>query len=146
MESITPEEINPSLDDKDTPPISQKTKLTSLLLRPQLSITDLEISVERFRNFLSTVNPTIVRECMEEAEILIKYNGYIDKEQSIADKLGSLEEIFLSPDLDYFGMKSLSYEAREKLSKAKPKSIGQAARISGVSPSDISVLAIYIGR
>ncbi len=145
-ESISPEEINPLLIDKNTPPLSQKTKLTTLLLRPQLSIIDLRQSIERFSNFLSTYNSELVKDCLEEAEILIKYNGYIDKEQSIADKLGSLEDIYLSPDLDYFGMKSLSYEAREKLSKAKPKSIGQAARISGVSPSDISVLAIYIGR
>ena len=145
-ESIKPEEINSALNSKATPPILQKTKLTTLLLRPQLNINDLEACVERFSNFLSTFNQSIIKECMTEAEILIKYNGYIDKEQSMADKLGSLEEIFLNPDLNYFEMKSLSYEAREKLSKVKPKSIGQAARISGVSPSDISVLAVYIGR
>ena len=83
---------------------------------------------------------------MEEAEILIKYGGYIDKEQEIASKLNDLEDIYLSPDFNYFDLQSLSYEAREKLSKIKPKTIGQASRISGVSPSDISVLAVYIGR
>jgi tRNA uridine 5-carboxymethylaminomethyl modification enzyme len=145
-ESILPEEINTILESKETPPISQKVKLTSILLRPQLNILDIKNSFERLSSFISKFEPDNIEDCLEEAEILIKYGGYIEKEQAIADKLSSLEEIYLHPDLNYHELKSLSYEAREKLSKIKPNSIGQAARISGVSPSDISVLAIYIGR
>jgi tRNA uridine 5-carboxymethylaminomethyl modification enzyme len=145
-ESILPVEANNVLEQNSTPKIAQKVKLSNLLLRPQISINDLQNSIERFSNFLSGLDTDILESCLEEAEILTKYGGYIDKEQSIADKLSTLEDIFLHPELDYFEIKSLSYEAREKLSKIKPKSIGQAARISGVSPSDISVLAVYIGR
>ncbi len=145
-ESITPDEVNPVLAQKDTPQINQKVKLSTIILRPQVGIGDLQKSVPRFSNFLSGFDRDILNSSLEEAEILTKYGGYIEKEQTIADKLGTLEDIFLHPDLNYFDMKSLSYEAREKLSKIKPKSIGQAARISGVSPSDISVLAVYIGR
>lgn len=145
-ESISPESVSSMLNNNNTPPISQKVKLSTLLLRPQININDLITNVDSLSNFLSTFNSSIVTECLEEAEILIKYGGYISKEQDIADKINALEEIFLNPEIDYFGVKSLSYEAREKLSKIKPKTIGQAARISGVSPSDISVLAVYIGR
>ncbi len=145
-ESISPESVSSMLNNNNTPPISQKVKLSTLLLRPQININDLINNVDSLSNFLSTFNSSIVNECLEEAEILIKYGGYISKEQDIADKINSLEEIFLNPDMDYFSIKSLSYESREKLSKIKPKTIGQAARISGVSPSDISVLAVYIGR
>jgi tRNA uridine 5-carboxymethylaminomethyl modification enzyme len=145
-ESISPESVSSMLNNNNTPSISQKVKLSTLLLRPQININDLITNVDSLSNFLSTFNYSIVTECLEEAEILIKYGGYISKEQDIADKINSLEEIFLNPEIDYFGVKSLSYEAREKLSKIKPKTIGQAARISGVSPSDISVLAVYIGR
>ena len=145
-ESISPESVSSMLNNNNTPPISQKVKLSTLLLRPQININDLINHVDSLSNFLSTFNSSIVNECLEEAEILIKYGGYISKEQDIADKINSLEEIFLNPDMDYFSIKSLSYESREKLSKIKPKTIGQAARISGVSPSDISVLAVYIGR
>ncbi len=145
-ESISPESVSSMLNNNNTPPISQKVKLSTLLLRPQININDLINNVDTLSNLLSTFNSSIVNECIEEAEILIKYGGYISKEQNIADKINSLEEIFLNPDMDYFSIKSLSYESREKLSKIKPKTIGQAARISGVSPSDISVLAVYIGR
>lgn len=145
-ESISPERVSSMLNNNNTPPISQKVKLSTLLLRPQININDLINNVDTLSNLLSTFNSSIVNDCIEEAEILIKYGGYISKEQNIADKINSLEEIFLNPDMDYFSIKSLSYESREKLSKIKPKTIGQAARISGVSPSDISVLAVYIGR
>jgi tRNA uridine 5-carboxymethylaminomethyl modification enzyme len=145
-ESISPEEINDKLIELGTPPLAQKVKLSSLLLRPQISIADIQMNVNSFSNFISQFDSDIVGESTEETEILIKYGGYVEKEQILADKLGTLEEIFLQPDLDYFAIKSLSYEAREKLSRIKPKSIGQASRISGVSPSDISVLAVYIGR
>jgi len=83
---------------------------------------------------------------LEETEILVKYDNYIQKEQDIANKITKLENINLHDNFDYKNLKSLSYEAREKLSKIRPKTIGQASRISGVSPSDISVLVVYLGR
>lgn len=145
-ESVKPSEVEEMMTEKGTNPITQKVKLASILLRPQISIFDLQKSVSAFSNLIENNNVEFVKECMEEAEIVIKYGGYIEKEQEIANKLNELEDIYLSPDFNYNSLQSLSYEAREKLSKIKPKTIGQASRISGVSPSDISVLAVYIGR
>lgn len=145
-ESVIPSEVEKMLIEKGTNKLSQKIKISTLLSRPQVTIYDIEKSVQSFSNLIRDQKVDIVNECMEEAEILIKYGGYIEKEQEIANKLNGLEDIYLSPDFNYFDLQSLSYEAREKLSKIKPKTIGQASRISGVSPSDISVLAVYIGR
>ncbi len=146
-EGVNPEEVENMLMKKGTNRLSQKIKCSTLLSRPQVSIFDLQKSVQSFSNFIDELKEAdSIKECLEEAEILIKYGGYIEKEQEIAHKLNDLEDIYLSPDFNYFDLQSLSYEAREKLSKIKPKTIGQASRISGVSPSDISVLAVYIGR
>lgn len=145
-ESVNPAEVEKMLVNKGTSKVSQKVKISSLLSRPQISIFDLQKSVQSFSNLIDDHKVGFIKDCMEEAEILIKYGGYIDKEQEIASKLNELEDIYLSPDFNYFDLQSLSYEAREKLSKIKPNTIGQASRISGVSPSDISVLAVYIGR
>ncbi len=145
-ESVSPAEVEKMLVNKGTSKISQKVKISSLLSRPQISIFNLQKSVKSFSNLIDDHKVDFIKDCMEEAEILIKYGGYIDKEQEIASKLNELEDIYLSPDFNYFDLQSLSYEAREKLSKIKPNTIGQASRISGVSPSDISVLAVYIGR
>ena len=145
-ESVSPDEVENMLISKGTSSISQKVKISTLLTRPQVSIFDLQKSVHSFSNLIDDNKADFTKDCMEEAEILIKYGGYINKEKEIAAKLNELEDIYLSPDFDYFDLKSLSYEAREKLSKIKPRTIGQASRISGVSPSDISVLAVYIGR
>ena len=95
---------------------------------------------------METNDENVKEESIEEAEILLKYGRYIEKEQELADKLNKLEDFKLKPDFDYKSLKTLSFEAREKLSKIKPKTIGQASRISGVSPSDISVLTVYLGR
>jgi tRNA uridine 5-carboxymethylaminomethyl modification enzyme len=145
-ESISPEIIDHILENRNTSPITQKVKLSSLLLRPQINLQDLIYSCENLSNFISSFDKSLISECIEEAEILIKYGGYINKEHEIAEKLERLEEIYLNPDIDYFKMQSLSYEAREKLTKIKPITIGQASRISGISPSDISVLAVFVGR
>jgi len=145
-ESISPEIIESALINKNTPPITQKVKLASLLLRPQVNLKDLVKSFDKLNNFISNMDIGVIQECMEEAEILIKYRGYIEKEQEIAEKLDRLEEIYLNPEIDYFKLQSLSYEAREKLTKIKPLTIGQASRISGITPSDISVLAVFVGR
>lgn len=144
-QQIEPEEIKELLNLKDTPEINKKTKIVQLLLRPQISIIDLVKSSMPLSNFLKQ-QEKMTDEIMEEAEILIKYEGYVEKEREIAERINKLEEIILYEDFDYHKIKSLSSEAREKLSKIKPRTLGQASRISGVSPSDISVLMVYLGR
>ena len=136
--SVEPEMVNSILRDKETPELDQKVKLDKLVLRPQLSIKDFEVV---YPNIANTEN-----DIKEQVEILIKYESYIDKEKQTADKLSKLENYKLSTEFDYSELKSLSTESREKLNKIKPESIGQASRISGVSPSDISVLLIHLGR
>jgi tRNA uridine 5-carboxymethylaminomethyl modification enzyme len=143
-ENISPNEINPVLEKKDTQGISQRVKLVTLLLRPQISIFDLadgSKSLSEFRNSGSYKD-----EELEEAEILVKYENYIQKEQEIVDKLAKFEDIPLKSDFNYHALNSLSMESREKLSRIRPETIGQASRISGVSPADISVLIVYIGK
>jgi len=144
--SVSPTEVESMLEKQGTSPLAQKSKLSNLLLRPQVSMSDLVKNVSILNNYIKEINSEIIDEVLEETEILIKYGGYIDKEKEIAAKLEKFEDLKLSPDLDYFSLQSLSYEAREKLSKIKPYTLGQAARISGVSPSDISVLTVYLGR
>ncbi|HPS45675.1 MAG TPA: tRNA uridine-5-carboxymethylaminomethyl(34) synthesis enzyme MnmG [Bacteroidales bacterium] len=144
-QQIEPEEINELLNLKDTPEINKKTKIVQILLRPQISIIDLVKSSMPLSNFLK-LQENMTDEIMEEAEILIKYEGYVEKEREIAERINKLEEIILYEDFDYHKIKSLSSEAREKLTKIKPRTLGQASRISGVSPSDISVLMVYLGR
>ena len=113
-------------------------------MRPQLNIFDLtrgSMALSEFRD-----SESFTDEELEEAEILVKYESYIEKEQEIVDKLLKFEDIPLRIDFDYYALNSLSMEAREKLSRVRPETIGQASRISGVSPADISVLIIYLGR
>ena len=143
--SVRPDEINEFLGLYGTSPIEQRTKLATILLRPQLHLADMV----RCLSFLSErydLSVPFVRECVEEAEILVKYDGYINKEYELADKLNRLEYVKLPVDFDYHQLTSLSYEAREKLNRYQPQTLGQASRISGISPSDISVLAIFLGR
>jgi tRNA uridine 5-carboxymethylaminomethyl modification enzyme len=143
-ENLTPGEINPILENKETQLITQRAKMAYLLLRPQLSIFDLVKGSEAFSVFRESNH--FSPEELEEAEILVKYENYIDKEKEIVEKMSKFEDIPLKFEFDYHGLNSLSMEAREKLSKIKPETIGQASRISGVSPSDISVLIVYLGR
>lgn len=143
--SVSPEVANPVLNKLQTAPISQKVKLSGLLLRPQVSIYDLLHIIKHdftIRNGMSDVSD----EVLESVEIAVKYEGYINKEAEMAGKLKRIEEVRLKPDFDYHSLQSLSWEAREKLSRIKPETLGQASRISGVSPSDISVLAVFLGR
>lgn len=141
-ESVDPNTVNGYLESVESTPINQKLKLVNILTRPQVDITGLKNSVPALGEFLSTQK----EEAVEQAEILIKYEGYIEKEQDMAEKHVKFENIFLKPDLNYHSLNSLSMEARQKLSKIKPSTIGQASRISGVSPADISVLMVYLGR
>ncbi|NCC70616.1 tRNA uridine-5-carboxymethylaminomethyl(34) synthesis enzyme MnmG, partial [bacterium] len=141
--SITPEEVNYLLEKSNTTEIVQKTKISTLVSRPQVKLIDVLNKSFDFDNHI--LKPSFLN-VIEEAETLIKYKNYILREQEVADKLSKFDDLALKDDFDYKKLKSLSYEAREKLSKIKPKTIGQAARISGVSPADISVLLIYLGR
>ena len=141
-----PEEVNKSFEELNTPIITQKTKLSQLLLRPQVNLDILKNNVP-YLNAEINKTPTEIKFQVEEcAEILVKYESYIKKEEEIVSKLSHFENLVIKDDFDYHSLKSLSFEAREKLSKIRPKTIGQAGRISGVSPADISVLVIYISR
>jgi tRNA uridine 5-carboxymethylaminomethyl modification enzyme len=139
-----PQEINSLLESKDTPTIQQKTLLSQLLLRPQISLQDLTNVNNGLSSLLQKMSVSTLEEAEKEAEILIKYQSYIDKEKEIAQRLSKYEDLIIKDDFNYNALHSLSFEAREKLSKVRPKTIGQASRISGVSPSDISVLILYI--
>ncbi|MPL76858.1 tRNA uridine 5-carboxymethylaminomethyl modification enzyme MnmG [bioreactor metagenome] len=144
--SAEPKEVNALFEEKETPQINQKTKISQVLLRPQITLKDLANNVPSLNESIQSIPMDIKAEIIEGAEIIIKYQSYIDKEQEIADKLSKYENLIIKDDFDYQALKSLSFEAREKLTKIRPKTIGQASRISGVSPSDISVLIIYISR
>jgi tRNA uridine 5-carboxymethylaminomethyl modification enzyme len=141
---IAPNQINESLQDLDSAPITQQVKLSSLLTRPGISLTLLEYHSVELHNFLC--NHALTEDERVQAEIQMKYEGYIDREEESAAKMQRLENVALPADINYRQLKSLSSEAVEKLSKIQPINIGQASRISGVSPSDISVLLIYLGR
>ncbi len=135
------QEINPKLELLNTAPIKDRSSLQQLLKRPDLSITQVLALDEdqEFSNKYST-------EVQEQAEILIKYETYIEREQLNSEKMLSLEEHKINPDYNYHSITSLSSEAREKLTTIKPSTLGQASRISGVSPSDISILMVHLGK
>ena len=141
---ITPQEINPTLEQLESAPILQQVKLSSVLTRPGVSLQMLTDSSETLSNSLK--NNNIGEDVLVQTEIQVKYEGYITREEEIAEKMHRLERVQIPADLNYSQLKSLSTEAVEKLSHIQPVTIGQATRISGVSPSDISVLLIYLGR
>lgn len=143
--SVAPEQIDSYLRQTDTPELSQKTKLASVLLRPQVSLIGLADHLPFLSQFINE-HDGCMPEILEETEILMKYEGYIVKEEEMALKISRFDDIYIKPDFDYKLLTSLSWEAREKFSKIKPSSIGQASRISGISPADISVLLIYLGK
>ncbi len=141
---ITPSQANPLLESLGTPPLQQRVKLVNLLLRPEVSINCiLSISPELEELFLS-VPEELRDEVFSSAEILLKYQRYIEKEHDVAERILKFEDIPLPAGFDYYSLTALSYEAREKLSKMQPSTIGQASRISGVSPADVSVLLIHL--
>ena len=141
--SIRPEEINDVLISKGTAVITQPLKMIRIASRPQITFADLE-AVASFREFIS--DNSIDVEVAEQAEILIKYSGYINKERNNADKLNRLENVKIPDGFDYEKLQAVSIEAKQKLTKIRPVTIAQASRISGVSPSDVSVLLVYMGR
>ena len=141
--SIVPEDVNPILEANDSAPVRQSMKMFKIAARPQLNFDD----VKKFpgvKDFMQ--RNKIDKEIAEQTEIHVKYSGYIEKERNSADKLQRLENIRIPVNFDYQKVKSISFEAREKLTKIQPTTISQASRISGVSPSDVSVLLVHMGR
>ena len=141
--SITPEEANPILQKYESSPMKQGDKMAKVLARPDITINDF-LSLPKVKEFSDTHQLT--KEEIEGTEIEIKYAGYIEKEKNNADKLNRLEDIRIPENFNYDKLTSLSFESREKLKKIRPTSLSQASRISGVSPADISILLIYMGR
>ncbi len=141
--SVSPEEANPVLESKNSAPVNQSGKMFKLFSRPQITLDDVK-RFEKVKTYIEEHN--LDKEVLEQTEIQIKYSGYIEKEKNNADKLNRLENVKIPKDFDYTKLKSLSFEACEKMSKIRPATISQASRISGVSPSDISVLLVYMGR
>ncbi len=140
--SVAPDEVNGMLETKSSSKIKQKLKCISLLNRPGIHLADLGEAVPHIKDFLAPYD----EETLHTAETGIKYEGYIEKEKEMAEKMDRLESVFLKPDFEYNALTALSAEAREKLTAIKPRTIGQASRISGVSPSDISILLVHVGR
>ena len=139
---ITPDEVNPFLSEIESAPLQQQVKLSSVLTRPNVSLSQLANASTQLAERTNLLDLDIV----EQAEILIKYEGYIQREQELALKFEKLDGLVLPDNIDYHAMKSLSIESRQKLTAIKPVTLGQASRISGVSPSDISVILININR
>ena len=143
--AIAPEQVNPFLKSIGSAPISQKMKLSSIITRPKVYLNNLlELSVEAKK--IARDIHTIHEEILDQVEIQMKYDGYIEREQDQAQKMSRLENVRIPEDIDFRKLNSLSTEAKEKLSEIKPVTIGQASRVSGVSPSDVSVLLVYMGR
>ena len=141
--SVHPDEINPILTAVDSATVRQSGKLFKVFSRPKVTMNHM-LQLDSVSSFVS--ENELNTEVLEQAEIEVKYSGYIEKEKSNADKLHRLEKVKIPPNFDYTRLKSLSFEAREKLSKIRPVTISQASRISGVSPADISVLLVFLGR
>ncbi len=140
--SIIPSDINPLLVKYSTSKINQNYKLMQIVTRPQLDINILKNNLTSVSTFLEKYNEDEIL----QAEILMKYEGYLEKEQLMVEKMNRLESVIINEKFDFVSIHNLSTEAKQKLSKQKPKTLGQAARISGISPSDISVLMIHLGR
>jgi tRNA uridine 5-carboxymethylaminomethyl modification enzyme len=141
--SVTQEEANPILVEKESAPMVQSDKMFKVFSRPQMELDDI-LKFEKVQHYIQEND--LDKEIIEQAEIQVKYSGYIEKERNNAEKLIRLEDIKIPENFDYHKIKSMSIEAKQKLSKIRPVTISQASRISGVSPSDISVLLIYMGR
>ena len=141
--SITQEEANPILIEKTSTPMTQSDKMFKVFSRPQIELIDF-MKFEKVKSYVS--NHSLDKEIIEQAEIQVKYSGYIEKEKNNAEKLIRLEDIKIPENFDYYKIKSMSIEAKQKLTSIRPVTISQASRISGVSPSDVSVLLIYMGR
>ena len=141
--SVSHSDINPILEANNSALVNQSGKLFKIFSRPNISMDDVR-KIRKVETYIQEHN--LDKEVIEQAEIQVKYSGYIDKEKNNAEKLNRLEDIRIPENFDYSAIQSISFEGREKLKKIKPRTISQASRISGVSPSDVSVLLVYMGR
>lgn len=141
--SYSPQVMNPILEEKNSALVSQSDKLFKVFSRPNITLVDMR-KIPKVEEYIQ--NKDLDEEILEQVEIQVKYSGYIDKEKNNADKLNRLEGIKIPQNFDYNALKSLSFEAKEKLNAIRPATISQASRISGVSPNDISVMLVYMGR
>lgn len=144
-EGVSPEKANALLASVESSPVNQQVKLSSLITRPGVSMDNL-LAISEDSKELAQELKSINEDVVDQTEIQLKYEGYINREQEVADKMNRLEKVKIPADLDYKLLHSLSAEAKEKLTKIQPETIGQASRISGVSPSDVSVLLVFLGR
>ena len=144
--SVKPALINQYLVEIGETPMQQGCKLTQLLLRPALDLRTLAVGIKPLADFISQLGDDRIDEIIEAVEIMIKYKGYLERERLLADKARRLEDLVLGDKFDYTSMTSLSTEARQKLDKLRPQTLGQASRIPGVSPSDINILLLLLGR
>jgi tRNA uridine 5-carboxymethylaminomethyl modification enzyme len=142
QKKFSPDAINPGLERLETATITEKISAEKLLKRPQLGIKELATLSDELAEYL-TKYPT---EVIEQAEIQIKYESYLEKEQLMVEKLANMEDFKIPPSFDYVGITALSNEGRQKLHKIRPETLGQASRISGVSPADLSIVTVYLGR
>jgi tRNA uridine 5-carboxymethylaminomethyl modification enzyme len=142
---VSPELINTKLEQLGTSKIERNVKLHDLIMRPQVAINDIIDCIDELKSLVLSFGE-LSKEIVLSTEIKIKYSGYIEREKQIAEKLTRLEGVKISDEFNFKELKSLSTEARQKLSRIKPKSIGQASRISGISPSDINILLLSLGR
>ncbi|MFN0189813.1 MAG: tRNA uridine-5-carboxymethylaminomethyl(34) synthesis enzyme MnmG [Bacteroidia bacterium] len=142
--SISPEEINPWLEVLKTDSIRQKLKIVNILSRPQVGLNEMMNAIPVVEKLVNDISKD--EETIEQAEINIKYEGYIEREFELAEKMSRLENVGIREDIDYSKIQSLSNEARQKFTEIRPATLGQASRISGVNPADISILMVYIGR
>jgi tRNA uridine 5-carboxymethylaminomethyl modification enzyme len=139
---VTPEDANPILEALNSSPINQQVKLVQLITRPKIGMTQILLMSEKLRGLTKGLS----KEVLEQVEIQLKYDGYISREQDVANKLNRLEDVVIPEGIEYNTLSSLSAEAVNKLSDITPNTIGQASRISGISPSDVNVLLVYLGR
>ncbi len=144
--SVLPSEANEMLESLSTPPLQQKVKLVNLLLRPEVNMDNLLSISPMLQETIATIPEEVRADTVSATEVQLKYQRYIEKERDVANRILKFENVQLPDNFDYFTLQSLSYEAREKLNKMRPRTIGQASRISGVSPADVSVLLIAFNK
>lgn len=140
--SVTPSQINPMLQELGTTTIPQNYKLDAILSRPQVELENITKALPELNEYLKNYDD----DALLQAEVLLRYEGYLVKEKQVVDKMNRLEDFIIRDDFDFKSVQSISIEAREKLNKQRPKTLGQASRISGISPADISVLMVHLGR
>ena len=142
--SVIPKEINPILTSKKSSIIKQKVKAPSVVSRPFITLEEVVENTPELKRYVNSLS--MKEEVMEQVEIDVKYKGYIEREKDNADKIKRLEYVLIPEDINYDKFSSLSSESKEKLKKIMPKDIAQASRISGIKPSDVSILLVYLGR